>query len=103
MDYHELEKTTVVHLREMAQEFEVKGTGGMNKQALIDLLCEKKGIEKPHKVAHGIGKAKVKAKLHELKAQRDQAREAKDKLQVARLRRRMHRLRHKLRRAAKTP
>ena len=102
MDYHELEKTTVVHLREMAQEYEdVKGTSGMNKQQLIDLLCEKKGIERPHKVVVGIDKAAIKAEIRALKKVRQEALDTKDRKKLHETRHQLHRLRHKLRKAIK--
>jgi hypothetical protein len=102
MDYHELEKTKVTKLREMAEEhLEIEGISGKTKEELVDLLADKLGIEKPHLVASGIGKRNVKAKIRELKVERDKALAAKDSVQLKRVRRRMHRLRHKLRKAAK--
>jgi len=103
MEYHELEKTKVTQLREMAAEYpDITGVTGRSKEELVDLLAEKLGIEKPHLVASGINKQAVKAKLRGLKTERDQALEAKDALQLKRVRRKMHRLRHQLRTAAKT-
>jgi RAB protein geranylgeranyltransferase component A len=42
MNYQDLEKMTVVKLREEASKLEdVKGVSGMKKEELIHLLCEK--------------------------------------------------------------
>ena len=100
MDYHELEKTTAAKLREMAQEYEdVVGASGMPKEQLVDLLADKLGIEKPHKVVVGIDKAKIKAEIRRLKKLRDKAIADKDRMELKSVRRMLHRQRHKLHKA----
>ncbi|MCK4304241.1 MAG: hypothetical protein KAY24_08370 [Candidatus Eisenbacteria sp.] len=102
MHYHELEKTTAAKLREMAQEYEdIVGAAGMNKEQLVDLLADKLGIEKPHKVVVGIDKVKIKAEIRELKKLRDKAIEGKDRMEFKKVRRMLHHQRHKLHKAIK--
>ena len=101
MEYHDLQKTKVTDLREMAKEHapEQKGLSGLKKDELVDLLAEKLGIEKPHKhVAAGLGKRAIKAEIRELKSKRDAAIEAGDKSNLYRYRKAIHRRKRKLRR-----
>ncbi len=100
MDYHELEKTTVMKLREMAKEYpDLKGVSGMKKEKLVDTLADHMGIEKPHKVVAGVDKSSIKAEIRKVKKERDAALAAKDREGLHDARRRLHKLRHKLRRA----
>jgi len=102
MEYHELQKMTVAKLREKVHEFpEVTGASGMHKDQLIDLLCEKLGIQKPHKVALGTDKSAIKAQIHALKKERDAAIAAKDAKKLHDARRKLHHLRRALHKAAK--
>jgi protein-arginine kinase activator protein McsA len=95
-------KMTVKDLREIAKEIpEITGVHGMKKEELIDALREVKGIEaevKKVKKSEGVGQLKEKIKA--LKAQRQQALEAKDKKMATIYRRRISRLKKKTRRAA---
>ncbi len=101
MDYHELQKQTVVKLREMAQEYEdITGAVGKTKEELVDILADKLGIEKPHLEIVGIDKAKIKARIKALKVERDKALEAKDRAELKGVRRKIHKLRHTLRKSA---
>ena len=100
MEYHELEKTKVTELREMAHAQGISDATGRTKEELVDLLAEKLGIEKPHAVIVGVDKAKVKKRLRTLKKERDEALAKKDAARLAKVRRRMHALRHRLRKAA---
>jgi len=105
MEYKELIKMTVPHLREEAKKLDLKGTSGMKKEELIDVIMEKLGIEAPKKKskekrAAALGKKTIKKKIGELVGQRDRARADKNKKQVAQLRRRIHALRRRLRKAA---
>jgi len=100
MDYHQLEKTTVPQLREMAKEYDdLQGVTGMSKEKLVNTLADKMGIEKPHKVVVGVDKATIKAQIRELKKERQQALDAKDKAKINDTRKQLHRLRHKLHKA----
>jgi hypothetical protein len=72
MTLQDLMKMTVTKLREEAHKFEVKDALGMSKDQLIELLCNKHGIEHKTEVAKGIGRRAMKAKIAELKKQRAQ-------------------------------
>jgi hypothetical protein len=100
--FPELKKKNVDDLRKIAEEAGVQGFTQMNKEHLIPEICKALGIEaREQHVAHGIGKAKVKAQIKELKAQRDSALEAKDHAALKKARRQIHKLKHKLRAAAR--
>ena len=100
MNYHELEKTTVGKLREMAAEHpDLEGVTAMSKEKLVDALAVKLGIEIPHKVVVGIDKSAVKTQIRELKKVRDEAIAAKDSEKLRRTRHKIHKLRHQLRRS----
>lgn len=102
MEYHELEKMTVAKLREKAHEFpDITGASGLHKDQLIDVLCEKLGVQKPHKVAIGVQKTAIKARIHALKKERDAAMAAKDAKLLHATRRKLHRLRRELHKAAR--
>jgi len=74
MDWHELEKTKVTQLREMAKEkLGLEGTIGMTKEHLVEALAKALNIEKPHKVVHGAQKTRVKQEIKALKAARMEA------------------------------
>ena len=98
MELKELEKMTVIDLREMAHKYEdIKGAIGMKKEQLIDLLCEKLGIEKKHALPKGIGRKALKEKIRALKLRRDAALSAHDAAALKRARVMMRRAKHHLR------
>ncbi|UCH83702.1 MAG: hypothetical protein JSW50_14825, partial [Candidatus Latescibacterota bacterium] len=86
MDYHALEKMTVIKLREEAKKFpDVKGVSGMKKEELINLLVEKLDIAVPEKkpkkkkaASAPKTKAQLKKMIMDLRAQRDATRSAPD-------------------------
>jgi len=92
MEYRELSKLTVVKLRELAHQYEdIKAAIGMQKEELIDVLCEKMGIVKPHRVVKkGVGRRKLKAEIRHLKKERDTAIASKDRKTLKRIRRKLH-------------
>ena len=101
MEYHDLQKTRVGDLRDMAHEKmpDVQGLVGMKKEELVDMLAEHLGIEKPHKhVAAGLGKRAIKAEIREMKLKRQAALEAGDPAELKKYRRLIHRRKRKLRR-----
>ena len=101
MEYHDLQKTRVVDLREMMKEHlpEVVGVTAMKKEELVDLLAKKLGIEQPHKhVAAGLGKRAIKAEIRDLKLKRQAALEAHDAQELKKYRRQIHRRKRRLRR-----
>lgn len=101
MEYHDLQKTRVADLRDMAHEHfpTMQGIVGLKKEELVEMLAEKLGIEKPHKhVAAGLGKRAIKAEIRELKLKREAALDAKDAAELRKYRRLIHRRKRKLRR-----
>jgi len=103
MEYSDLEKMTVVKLREEAMKFpDVKGVSAMKKEQLIELLCEKLGIEKkkrPQTIP--LDKAEIKRRIKQLKEEKKKALEAKDYEKAAFYRRRIHAYKHRLRKSIK--
>jgi hypothetical protein len=70
----------------------------MNKDHLLPALCRALGVDvHEHHTVTGIDKAGIKAKMRELKKQRDAALEAQDHAQLKSLRRQIHRLNHQIR------
>ena len=99
--YEELKAKTIAELREIAknvQSDDVQGYSQMNKDHLLPALCKAFGIDThEHHVVVGIDKAGIKAKIRELKRQRDAAIEASDHAQLKSLRRTIHHLNHQVR------
>ena len=110
MDYHALEKMTVVQLREEAKKHDFKGVTGMKKDELIAALAEKLDLEKPavrpkkkgkKSGAAPLDRAALKAKIAELRGERDKARADNDGKKIEVLRRRLHSLKRRMRRVAR--
>lgn len=103
--YEELKKKTVEDLREIAKglgEEAVQGYTQMNKEHLLPTLCKALGIEfhkHPHHQAVGIDKGKLKARMHQLKAEKQKAMEAGDAAKLKAIRREYHHLNRKIRAA----
>ena len=101
MDWHELEKKKVTELREMAKEkVGLEGTTGLSKDKLVEVVAQAMGIERPHLVATGIKKGEIKRKIRTLRAEVQQALEAKDRETVRKKRRQIHRLKRRIHKAA---
>ncbi len=87
MDLQELEHKTVNDLREMAKAYEdIKGTSGMKKEELLQVLCEKLGIDRHEHVPEGIGRRKLRQEIKALRVKRDAALEAGDAAALASVR-----------------
>ena len=101
MEWKDLEKMTVLKLREEALKFpEIEGVHGKNKEQLMDELAKALGIEKPHvrfaeKSVHT--KSDLKHKIQELKSERDKLLHAQDHTKLHDVRREMHKLKHEIR------
>src|SRR5687768_6849905 len=99
--YEELKGKTVTELREIAKDVNhdaVQGYSQMNKDHLLPALCKAMGLDShEHHAVIGIDKAGMKAKIRELKRQRDAALEAKDHVQLNSVRRHIHHLNHQIR------
>jgi len=105
MEYKDLVKMNLPDLREEAKKAGAKGTTGMKKDQLIELLVEAMDIKVPEKKpaktkSKVLGKDDIKKKIDELRAARDKARADKNKKQVTMLQRRIHGFKRRLRKAA---
>jgi hypothetical protein len=98
--YEELKHKTVAELREIASGIEhdaVRGYTQLHKDEIIHGLCTALGIEEHvHHEVVGVNKARIKAKIKALKAERDAALAAHDSAQLKFVRRKIHRLKRKL-------
>ncbi len=103
LTYEQLKHKTVAELREMAAAMDhpaVKGHTQMNKEHLLDALCQALSITKhTHHDAKGVDKAALKQQIKELKKQRDTAIQAHDHKQIKSVRRQIHDIKVKLHRA----
>jgi hypothetical protein len=100
--YHQLKEKTIEDLREIAKGVEnqdaVQGYSQMNKQHLLPALCKALGIDtREHHGVVGIDKPAIKAKMRELKKQRDAALEARDPDKLKSIRRHLHSLNRQIR------
>ena len=104
--YEELKKKTIEDLREIAKGLEsdaLKGYTQMNKEHLLPAICHALGIElhrHPHHEAVGVDKAKLKARMHAVRAEREKALEAGDHAKIKALRREYHHLNRRIRAAS---
>lgn len=101
--YEELHDMTVAQMRDVAQGLEheaVAGYSTMHKEDLLKALCTAFGLETHvHHEVVGINKASIKARIKELKLDRDKALDAGDSKELKQIRRQMHRLKRTIRRA----
>jgi hypothetical protein len=106
MDWKDLEKMTVVKIREEAlKQPEIQGVRGKTKAQLMDEMAALLHIEKPHvhltdKVFHT--KEDMKMKIRQLKKDRDASVEAHDHRRLHELRRQIHKLKHQIRKVEAT-
>src|SRR5687767_2825601 len=98
--YEELKKKTVAELRDIAKDIEheaVQGFTQMNKEHLLPAICKALGIEAfEHHAAATAEKARIKARMRELKAARDKATGGADPDGLRAIRREYHALNHSL-------
>lgn len=99
MDFHHLQKTRVVELREQAAKMGIEGVSAMKKEKLVDVLATKLNIDRHAHGALGINKDAVKKRMREVKATRDAALAAHDAKALKLARRKAHRLKREIRRA----
>lgn len=100
--YEELKDQTVVELREIAKGINheaVQGYSQMNKEHLLRAICKALGIDMHahHHVVDGFDKAAIKARMRQLKAERNKAVETQDADRLRALRRELHSLNHRIR------
>jgi hypothetical protein len=101
--YHELKDKTIQELRDIAKGVEqhdaVQGYSQMNKEHLLPALCKALGVTiHEHGAVVGIDKPALKAKMRELKKQREAAIDAKDHGALKSVRRQIHALNREIRR-----
>jgi DNA polymerase/3'-5' exonuclease PolX len=101
--YDELHRKTVAQLREIAKAEDhesLRGYSTMHKADLLHALCQVFGVdEHVHHEVVGVDKGNIKAKIRELKKQRDAALEADDLAQLKHVRKRIKRLKRRIRKA----
>jgi hypothetical protein len=93
--YHELKDKTIQELRDIAKGVEhqdtVQGYSQMNKDHLLPALCKALGIDAhEHHAIVGIDKPAVKARMRDLKRQRQGALDAHDADRLKSIRRELH-------------
>jgi hypothetical protein len=100
--YEQLKHKTVAELREMAKGIDheaVQGFTQMNKEHLLVGLSKALGIQHEHHAVVGVDKASIKARIRQLKTQREAAIAAHDHAQLKVVRRSIHRLKRRINRA----
>ncbi|HEU4939072.1 MAG TPA: hypothetical protein VFT39_21640 [Vicinamibacterales bacterium] len=99
--YHELRQMTVVQLRELAKELNheaVQGFSQMNKDHLLPAICRALNIDTlEHHTATGVDKPTIKARIRQLKHDRERALDAHDHVLLKNIRRQMHALNRQIR------
>lgn len=100
--YEQLKHMTLADLREIAKGSEheaVQGYTQMNKEHLIGALAKALGIQHEHHDVVGIDKSSIKARIRQLKTQREAALAAHDRAQLKVVRRTIHRLKRRIHKA----
>ena len=102
--WEELHKMPVKRLREIAEELgeheELHGYSTMHKEHLVPALCHALGIEDhAHHEIVGLDKSAIKARIRELKKERDAVLATGDAIRLKRIRRKIHRLKRDLHKA----
>jgi hypothetical protein len=101
MEWKDLEKLTVLKLREEALKFpQIESVHGKNKEQLMDEISTLLGIAKPHvhftdQVAHT--KTDLKHRIRDLKTRREQFIATHDHEHLHEVRREIHELKHMIR------
>ena len=100
MDLKTIQKMTADKLREeLARYPDLTGLTALKKDKLVDLLCQKLGIDQHAHAKAAIDKTAIKQAIRALKKERDAASLAKDKVRATELRHKIHHEKHRLRRA----
>src|SRR5262249_28115175 len=102
MEWKDMEKMTVLKLREEALKFpQIESVHGKSKEQIMNDLAVVLGIEKRHvhlseNLVHT--KSELKHKIHDLKTERDRLIQMHDHEKLHDVRRQMHDLKHAIRR-----
>src|ERR671926_309302 len=102
LTFEQLRHKTLTELRDMAKGIEheaVQGYTQMNKDHLIVALSKALGIQHEHHAVVGVDKSSIKARIRELKTQRETALAAHDHAQLKVVRRSIHRLKRRIHKA----
>lgn len=102
LTYEQLRHKTLAELREMAKGSGneiVQGYTQMNKEHLVVALAKALGIQHEHHSVIGIDKSTIKARIRELKTQREAALASHDHAQLKVVRRSIHRLKRRIHKA----
>ena len=102
LTFEQLRHKTLAELREMAKGIEhdaVQGYTQMNKEHLVVALSKALGIQHEHHAVVGIDKTSIKARIRQLKTQREAAIAAHDHAQLKTVRRTIHRLKRQIHKA----
>ena len=102
LTYEQLRHKTLAELREMANGSGneiVQGYTQMNKEHLVGALAKALGIQHEHHSVIGIDKSSIKARIRELKTQREAALASHDHAQLKVVRRSIHRLKRRIHKA----
>ena len=98
--YEELKKMNVSQLREAAKAEGIKGSSQMNKDKVLEVVCQHLKIDMHvHHEIVGIDKAAVKLEIRKLKKDRDQFIQDKKKEDLHKVRKQIKKLKRKLRNA----
>lgn len=100
--YEELKHKTLAELRDIAKGDDrevVQGYTQMNKEHLVGALAKALGIQHEHHEVVGIDKSAIKARIRQLKTQREAALSAHDHAQLKVVRRSIHRLKRRIHKA----
>lgn len=100
--FEELKHKTVAELREIAKGTDheaVQGFTQMNKEHLLVALSKALGIQHEHHTVVGVDKSSIKARIRQLKTQREAALAAHDHDQLKVVRRTIHRLKRRIHKA----
>ena len=101
--YEELKSKKVDDLREIAKEIDheaVKGYTQLTKAKLLEAICTALGLDThEHHEVVGIDKTSIKAKIHALKAKRNEILSSSSRDGLKEVLRDIHRMKRKIRRA----
>ena len=102
LTYEQLRHKNLAELREIAKDLQheaVQGYTQLNKEHLVVALAKALGIQHEHHAVVGIDKRAIKARIKELKTQREAALRAHDHAQLKVVRRTIHRLKRQIHKA----
>jgi hypothetical protein len=100
--FEELKHKTLAELREIAKGTDheaVQGYTQLNKEHLVVALAKALGIQHEHHQVVGIDKSSIKARIRQLKTQREAALTTHDHAQLKVVRRTIHRLKRRIHKA----